>query len=225
MATDPTPQPLTGDALLTVAVGLAHWRLNRSHSNLGRPLPACPSCNTIAVELITSPRSLLLGDHSQLLNFQPCGHQFTVTAEDAYEADRQAEQMVDNEEKRPTSNPRPISGCVFCRIIRHDAPATVVDLWDNAIAIVPRDPVTPGHILVIPTRHVANAAEDPDVTAAVMRRAAEYASAQMEPCNIITSIGPEATQSVMHLHVHVVPRTADDGLHLPWTGQQKQAGR
>jgi len=37
------------------------------------------------------------------------------------------------------------------------------------------------------------------------------------PCNVITSVGREATQSVFHLHVHVVPRREGDGLALPWT--------
>jgi diadenosine tetraphosphate (Ap4A) HIT family hydrolase len=37
--------------------------------------------------------------------------------------------------------------------------------------------------------------------------------------NIITSIGPAASQTVMHTHLHIVPRTEGDGLHLPWTGQ------
>ncbi|OHT47970.1 hypothetical protein BKG71_25700 [Mycobacteroides chelonae] len=39
--------------------------------------------------------------------------------------------------------------------------------------------------------------------------------------NVITSIGPDATQTVFHTHIHVVPRRENDGLHLPWTGQVK----
>jgi len=56
-------------------------------------------------------------------------------------------------------------------------------------------------------------------TATVMRRAAEL-MAELPAANIITSKGREATQSVFHLHVHVVPRQADDDLPLPWTPQQ-----
>lgn len=51
-----------------------------------------------------------------------------------------------------------------------------------------------------------------------MRRAAEL-MAELPAANLITSKGDAATQSVLHLHVHVVPRQADDDLPLPWTPQ------
>jgi histidine triad (HIT) family protein len=92
-----------------------------------------------------------------------------------------------------------------------------VATWDEAIAFVPLNPVTPGHLLVIPKRHVADVTENPTVSAAVMCAAAELAT---PPCNIITSAGREATQTVFHLHLHVVPRRAGDGLALPWTDRQ-----
>lgn len=104
--------------------------------------------------------------------------------------------------------------CPFCEIIAGRAPGVLRREWDDAVALIPLNPVTPGHTLIIPREHVANYAEDPDVTAAVMRRAAEYAPA--EASNLITSLGPAATQTVQHLHVHVVPRSDGDGLPLPW---------
>ncbi|MFK8850468.1 HIT family protein [Streptomyces sp. Ac-502] len=110
--------------------------------------------------------------------------------------------------------------CPFCDIIAGLAPATVVARWPDAIATVPIDPVTDGHVLVIPRVHVDDAAEEPMVTAAVMQRAAEYANALGTPLNLITSRGREATQSIFHLHIHVVPRAIDDGLPLPWTVQE-----
>lgn len=107
-----------------------------------------------------------------------------------------------------------IRGCVFCAIVRGEAPAAVVHRWPDALAIVPRSPVTAGHVLVIPLVHVADVREQPAVSGRVMRRAAEIAP---HPCNVITSAGSEATQTVFHLHVHVVPRAAGDGLALPWS--------
>src|SRR5690606_22895948 len=107
--------------------------------------------------------------------------------------------------------------CVFCRIVARRAPARVVREWPDAVAIVPLRPVTAGHTLVIPRCHVADATVCPEVSGAVMRRAAELA---VPPCNLITSAGEAATQSVWHLHIHVVPRRAGDGLPLPWTPQQ-----
>lgn len=104
--------------------------------------------------------------------------------------------------------------CVFCAIIEGRAPGVLRREWDDTLALVPLNPVAPGHTLIIPKTHVANYAEDPDITATVMRRAAEYAPTGAS--NLITSMGRAATQSVWHLHVHVIPRIWGDGLALPW---------
>ncbi|WP_411107366.1 HIT family protein [Streptomyces sp. cmx-4-9] len=109
--------------------------------------------------------------------------------------------------------------CVFCSITAGEAPASIVREWPDALAIRPRSGgVAAGHVMVLPRVHVADAGTDPDVTAAVMRRAAEL-MAELPAANIITSKGTEATQSVFHLHVHVVPRQEGDNLPLPWTSQ------
>jgi histidine triad (HIT) family protein len=84
----------------------------------------------------------------------------------------------------------------------------------------PLRPGRPGHVLVIPKTHVRDFQDDPIVTAATMARAAELGDGQM---NLITSAGEAATQTVFHLHVHLVPRTEGDGLTLPWTGQHVAA--
>jgi histidine triad (HIT) family protein len=74
--------------------------------------------------------------------------------------------------------------------------------------------------LIIPKLHVADFASDPMVSADVMARAARFAFEwRIGDANIITSKGPAATQTVYHLHLHVVPRYQGDGLPLPWTGQ------
>lgn len=104
--------------------------------------------------------------------------------------------------------------CVFCAIIDGTAPAIVVRRWPYALAIVPLGPVTDGHLLVIPTVHVRDATENPAISALAMRAASELAQ---PPCNIITSAGAEATQTVWHLHLHVVPRRPGDRLALPWS--------
>ena len=105
--------------------------------------------------------------------------------------------------------------CPFCEIIARRAPATIVQEWDDAIAIIPLNPITAGHTLVIPRDHVRDFTTDPDVSALTMYRAAELAQGP-QPMNLITSKGREATQSVWHLHLHLVPRAANDGLALPW---------
>jgi len=107
--------------------------------------------------------------------------------------------------------------CPFCLINLGRAPATFVGEWADAFAIVPRQPVVEGHILVIPKSHVVDFADDPDVTGATARRAAQLCrDLDLVHANLITSRGVHATQSVSHLHLHLIPRTENDGLALPW---------
>lgn len=110
--------------------------------------------------------------------------------------------------------------CPFCQRItngeyeRGESP--------HIVFFEPLNPVTPGHMLFVPVGHVTDAVADPIAAAEAMVAAADFAATyQVGPCNLITSIGREATQSVFHLHVHLVPRRKGDGLHLPWTGQQR----
>ncbi|WP_414505029.1 HIT domain-containing protein [Streptomyces sp. NEAU-L66] len=116
---------------------------------------------------------------------------------------------------------RQLEACAFCRIAAGTEPVPLVRDWPDAFAIVPRRPVTPGHLLVIPRRHVRDATTDPAVTAAVMQRTAELGAELTGDLNIITAAGPAATQKVFHAHVHLVPRRTDDGLPLPWTPQRQ----
>ena len=106
--------------------------------------------------------------------------------------------------------------CVFCEIIAGEAPASIVQTSDRYWIIEPLGPQVPGHVLVIPTIHVDDAVQSPAMTGVVMHAAAAYAADLGRPVNIITSVGAEATQSVFHLHVHVLPRGAADGLRPSW---------
>lgn len=108
-------------------------------------------------------------------------------------------------------------GCVFCDILRGAIPADVVASIGVGIAFRPLNPVTDGHLLVIPRFHFNDALADPEVTGEVFAFAAALAKDAGLPCNLISSAGREATQSVPHLHVHIVPRRENDGLALPWT--------
>lgn len=113
--------------------------------------------------------------------------------------------------------------CPFCKIMEGTGPANfLVDDRPHAALIVPRHQVTQGHCLAIPGVHVEDFAEDPDVTAELVRFASYWArelGGDGQAWNLITSKGRDATQSVFHLHVHLVPRHRDDGLALPWTGR------
>lgn len=114
-----------------------------------------------------------------------------------------------------------MSDCPFCDRIA----AGEYDYYDeHDVAFQPLNPVTPGHFLVVPRRHVASALEPlaPIVLGGAMRLAAILARRMdLTDCNFINSAGALATQTVLHLHVHVIPRREGDGLHLPWTAQQR----
>lgn len=107
-------------------------------------------------------------------------------------------------------------GCPFCeRMANLEFERTA---YADVVRFAPLNPVTEGHMLFVPMRHVQDALTDPRLTGLVMAAASNYA---WPDCNIITSVGAAATQTVFHLHLHVVPRRPDDGLALPWTGQVK----
>jgi len=116
-----------------------------------------------------------------------------------------------------------VAGCPFCEIMAGRAPATVLREWsfDGITGLVPLRPVALGHTLFIPNGHIPSALADPVMAGRVFERAARFAAWQgAHGYNLITSAGVAATQTVFHLHVHVVPRRPEDGLPLPWTGQQ-----
>ena len=112
-----------------------------------------------------------------------------------------------------------MTDCPFCKRIA----AGEYEAWSDDPDVVwfePLDPVTPGHMLFVPVRHVPDALADPYEAAITMEIASRWAAGKdIQPCNLITSAGPEATQSVRHMHIHLVPRRAGDGLMLPWGGQ------
>jgi len=111
-----------------------------------------------------------------------------------------------------------LTGCAFCEIVAGRKSAKVLCVWSDAMAFLPLGPVTEGHALVVPRLHVRDAQEDPLVTGMTFARAAQLAgdAGKNFSFNLITSSGADATQSVFHLHVHLVPRRENDGLALPW---------
>lgn len=116
--------------------------------------------------------------------------------------------------------------CVFCDKIRSSRPEDSYQETDfpEVISFEPLNPVVPGHRLFVHREHTRAATANPMITGRVFEAASRYAATCAEDCNLLTSDGPDATQSVFHLHVHYVPRKADDGLHLPWTGQRSNVG-
>jgi histidine triad (HIT) family protein len=109
-----------------------------------------------------------------------------------------------------------VTSCIFCQILAGEEPATVISVTPAATVIEPLRPVVSGHLLFIANRHLEDFTFDPVETSWVMADVASYARRHPGSYNVITSAGRPATQSVFHLHVHLVPRRYGDGLALPW---------
>lgn len=108
------------------------------------------------------------------------------------------------------------SDCVFCRIVAGTSPAEIVFADDAVVAFLDRRPLFHGHTLVVPRDHVVTLPDlEPAAVGPFFERIRFFAHAMP------TALGCQGTfvannnvvsQSVAHLHVHVVPRTKGDGL-------------
>lgn len=94
---------------------------------------------------------------------------------------------------------------------------------EDIIDIEPLNPVVKGHRLVIPKEHVTDFVDSPEVSARVMEYASNLAKKLGGDYNLITSKGRYATQTVYHLHIHLVPRKENDNLLLPWSHSLAEA--
>jgi histidine triad (HIT) family protein len=112
------------------------------------------------------------------------------------------------------------SDCPFCARIAAGDYGTC-DMF--SVSFEPLNPVTEGHLLVVPRLHFPDAGSNPLHAGRAMELAATIAALDsLDSYNLITSAGSAATQTVRHLHLHLVPRRPGDGLALPWTGQQQR---
>ena len=106
--------------------------------------------------------------------------------------------------------------CLFCRIVSGELPATIVFEDDNSVAFLDHRPLFHGHTLLVPREHVETLGElstnivGPYFEAAqLLSRVVESA---MEAEGTFVAMNNRVSQSVPHLHVHVVPRRKKDGL-------------
>ena len=113
--------------------------------------------------------------------------------------------------------------CVFCQFVRGEAPVHTVLETDRALAFLDNHPAAEYHTLVIPKRHAKNVFDVPEVdwlaVAALVRDVAALYRDRLgvENVEVVHCAGAEAQQEVFHLHVHVLPRHADDGQDTDWT--------
>jgi histidine triad (HIT) family protein len=109
--------------------------------------------------------------------------------------------------------PDRVDDCLFCKIVAGELPAEVVHETDTTFAFRDINPAAPVHVLVVPRRHIENAAAvEPEHAADVVAlltsaRAVAGSEGILDPARgyrLIFNIGPDALNSVPHLHLHVV---------------------
>ena len=110
----------------------------------------------------------------------------------------------------------PTGDCVFCRIVTGTAPAEVVWSDDVAVGFLDVRPLFHGHTLVVPRRHATTIADLTGVEVGpFFGRVRTIAAAMPEATGCVGTFVANnniVSQSVAHLHVHVVPRSRGDGL-------------
>lgn len=100
---------------------------------------------------------------------------------------------------------------------------------ETVVAFMGLNPVTPGHLLVVPRKHAVGLEDIDEVTGTrvwsvghKMARALRRSSLRCEGINVLLCDGEAAFQTVLHFHLHVIPRSAGDGRNIYPTVQQRE---
>lgn len=114
-----------------------------------------------------------------------------------------------------------VDDCLFCKIIKGDVPSYTVFENDDVKAFLDISQVNPGHVLMIPKKHIVNLFDYTNEDAKKylqyipeIAKAIKKAFPNVTGMNITTNNGEVAGQVVMHSHIHFIPRFEGDGLHL-----------
>ena len=109
-----------------------------------------------------------------------------------------------------------MSDCLFCRIVSGEVPGDVVLETDDLVGFLDHRPVFKGHTLLVPREHVVTLPDLPDrLRDPFLAAGQRLASAMVEALGAqgsFVAVNNTVSQSVPHLHMHVVPRTKGDGL-------------
>ena len=112
--------------------------------------------------------------------------------------------------------------CVFCKIVAGAIPSSKVFEDERCLAFLDIGPLAPGHVLVFPKTHADRLWEvAPETASAIGAQLPRLARAVMEAtgaagCNILQNNGEVSGQVVEHVHFHIIPRRAADGLPYSW---------
>ena len=123
------------------------------------------------------------------------------------------------------------SSCVFCEIVAGQIPALKVFEDEFTLSFVDIGPLAEGHLLVIPKQHFETLHDmDPDEVAAITRHLPRLGQAVMKAVsaqgyNVLQNNGKVSGQEVPHVHFHIIPRVAADGLGYRWNAKKYPEGR
>ena len=100
-------------------------------------------------------------------------------------------------------------GCVFCKIVAGEIPATIVKRTPEALAFKDLNPQAPTHLLVIPTTHVGSLNDTKDGRMlgdllSFAREVAKDAGIATKGYRVVVNTNPDGGQTVFHLHLHVL---------------------
>ena len=115
--------------------------------------------------------------------------------------------------------------CIFCRIAGGEIPSKTLYEDEKFRVILDLGPATRGHALILPKEHYADLYELPEDTAAEAMRLAKKMAGIMagklhaDGFNLVQNNGEAAGQTVMHFHLHLIPRYKNDGQHILWKPQ------
>ena len=115
-----------------------------------------------------------------------------------------------------------MENCIFCKIAAGEIPSNTIYEDDDFRVILDLGPATRGHALVLPKKHYADLFEiSEDVLAGAAKVAKKVAGTMKEKLscdglNLVQNNGETAGQTVMHFHLHIIPRYANDGQHILW---------
>ena len=106
--------------------------------------------------------------------------------------------------------------CTFCQIANGELPAQIVHRDDDVIAVLDRAPLAHGHVLVMPMAHIETLDDLPNALLVpvfgAVRRTSIAVQKALGAQGSFVATNTRISQSVPHLHIHVVPRNKGDGL-------------
>ena len=119
--------------------------------------------------------------------------------------------------------------CIFCKIANGEIPSRTIYEDQQFRVILDLSPATKGHALILPKEHADNLFELPEKVAADAMNVAKKMGAVLKDrlnadgLNLVQNNGEAAGQTVMHFHLHMIPRYKEDGQNINWKPHEPSA--